>query len=104
MQERVRKPGDRLVRKQVLISPEQNASLKRLAASTRCSEGALVRAAVEEFLTLKAAETVDWKSAWMEIAGMWADYPEIEQIMTDARERRRQRRDRINRRMRGEEL
>ena len=94
--------SERLVRKQVLLTPYQNAGLKRLAAVSGRSEGDLVREAVETLVASGSILESDWKSAWREAAGMWKDYPELDQLMADRRKRRGLRRDAMNTRMRGE--
>jgi predicted DNA-binding protein len=82
----------RMVRKQLLITPEQNRRIKALAAASGRTEADLLREAIEAKLAL--SETQDWKAGWLAAAGMWADFPGIEDQIADARERRRRRRER----------
>lgn len=92
----------RLVRKQVLLTPDQNAGLKRLASISGRSEGDLVRGAVETMLETSEASAEDWKVGLRSIAGMWAGRDDLDQIYAERRKRRGQRRDQMNRWMRGE--
>jgi predicted transcriptional regulator len=101
MHEKVGKPRARLVRKQLMLTGEQNAHLKRIAAATSRSEGELVREAIDEWLSRQKAEEEDWKAAWRQAAGLWADREDIDEIMAERREARRLRRERMNARTRG---
>jgi predicted transcriptional regulator len=101
MQEKVGKRRARLVRKQLMLTGEQNAHLKRIAAATSRSEGELVREAVDDWLSRQKAEQEDWKAAWRQAAGLWADREDIDEIMAERREARRLRRERMNARTRG---
>ena len=92
-----------MVRKQLLLTREQNAKLKAAAAASGRSEGELVREAIDQWLVARRSEEDDWKKGLMSLAGMWADYPEIDQITAERRERLRLRRERMNRHMRGKE-
>lgn len=91
----------KLIRKQLLITEEQNERLRALAAAASRSEGDLVREAIEEWLARRPAE--DWKAGLMGIAGLWKDRDDIDQLYADRRERRRLRRQEMNRRMHGED-
>ncbi len=102
MQDRPTKKADRFVRKQLLLTKEQDRRLKALAADTSRSEAELVREALEEWLARQPADQEDWKKGLLRIAGMWADYPEVEEAIAGRRKQRRERRERLNRRMRGE--
>ncbi len=101
MQEKVGKPRARLVRKQLMLTGEQNTRLKRIAAATSRSEGELVREAIDEWLSRQEADEQDWKDAWRQAAGIWADRTDIDEIMAERRAARGRRRDRINKLMRG---
>jgi predicted transcriptional regulator len=90
-----------MIRKQFFIDEQQNKRLKRLALAIGKSEGELIREGVDHRLSRKDAEEADWKAGLRQARGMWADYPEIEQIMKERREARARRRDRMNRLMRG---
>ena len=98
-----------MVRKQVLITAEQNRRLKALAKASGKSERAVLREAIIEQLAKQAdfntnASQEGWKATLLLAAGIWKDYPEIDDIMQQGREGRRKRREKINRRMRGEEV
>ena len=71
MQEKVQKPRQRLVRKQILVTPEQNRRLRELAASSRKPEGALVREALDAWIAAQPATDHDWKKRLMQLAGAW---------------------------------
>ena len=78
MQDIVRRKRQRMVRKQVFITADQNRRLKASAALARRSEGEIVREAVEQWLGTQKADEEDWKAGLLSLAGMWVDYPEIE--------------------------
>ena len=101
MQEKVEKRARRMVRKQLLLTREQNAHLKRIAAATSRSEGELVREAVDDWLSRQQEETEDWRAHLLSLAGMWADRDDLDDFYAELREQRRQRRERMNRLMRG---
>ena len=109
MQDRADNPKPRMVRKQVLITAEQNRRLKALAKASGKSERAVLREAIIEQLAKQAdfntnASQEGWKATLLLATGIWKDYPEIDDIMQQGREGRRKRREKINRRMRGEEV
>ena len=91
-----------MVRKQLLISQEQERRLKALAAAKSRSEGDLVREAVDEWLVRQSAEEQDWKDAWRQAAGMWKDRSDLDAFYAERRERRRQRREHMNKLMAGD--
>jgi hypothetical protein len=101
MQEKVDKRARRMVRKQLMLTREQNAELKRIAAATSRSEGELVREAVDDWLPRQKAEQEDWKAALLGLAGLWADRDDLDDFYAELREGRRRRRERMNRLMRG---
>jgi exoribonuclease II len=83
----------RFVRKQVLITEDQNLRLKALAAATGRSEAELVREAVDA--KLEQAEPHDWRASWREAAGMWSDYDQLDERIKAARGSWRKRRERL---------
>ena len=88
-----------MVRKQMLLTPEQNRQLKSLAVASSRSEGALVREAVDLWLSRQQAEQADWKAHWRQAAGMWKDRSDLDQFYAEQRRRRRVRRERMNKLM-----
>ena len=40
-----------------------------------------------------------WKAGWLQVAGMWADYPELDDILAKRRAARKRRRERMMREM-----
>jgi hypothetical protein len=103
MQDRVDKKKPRMVRKQFFLTAEQNRRLKELAAVSGKSEAELVREVVDRRLDEGRSGADDWKAAWRQAAGMWADHPDIDRIMQERRAARLKRRIKINKQMRGEE-
>ena len=101
MQEKVGKSRARLVRKQLMLTSEQNARLKRVAAATSRSEGELVREAVDDWLSRQEADDQNWKDAWRQAAGIWADRDDLDEFYAERRAARGRRRDRMNKLMRG---
>ena len=103
MQERAPKSASRLVRKQVLITPEQSERLRTLRAATGRPETEMVREALDAWLAAQKAGEEDWKAAWQQACGMWKDRTDLDEFYAERRKRRAERRNRINRRMRGQE-
>jgi predicted transcriptional regulator len=106
MQERVKPKtiaSSRMVRKQLFMTADQNRRLKSLAVATGKSEGALIRDGIDALLAREQAVEQDWKAEILQAAGIWADHDQIDTIVRESRDRRRQRRDRIDRQMRGED-
>jgi predicted DNA-binding protein len=85
MQETRGKKTPRMVREQLMLTPEQNAHLKRIATATSKSEGELVREVIDHWLAKQAADVEDWKAAWRQAAGMWADRTDIDELMAERR-------------------
>ena len=78
----------RMVRKQLLITSEQKRRMKALATATGRTEAELFREAVDAKLEAAAAAGAgneDWKAALLAVAGIWADYPEVEDIIAENR-------------------
>jgi hypothetical protein len=93
---------NKMVRQQLFITAEQKRQLKTRASVTGMSEGEIIRRGIDRELALATStkEEGDWKEAWRQACGMWADYDEIEEVIAARRERNRQRMDRIRRQMR----
>ena len=75
-----------MIRKQFFIEEEQNARLKSAALATGKSEAELIREGIDQRL-VKAKDEIeltDWRAGWRKVAGMWADYPEIDEITESA--------------------
>lgn len=104
MQDKVANPKpQRMVRKQILITPEQSRRLKARAKSTGRSESDLIRDAIDGDLRRHESTEQDWRAGLRSVAGLWADYPEIENVMIERRAQRQARRDRIDKKMRGKD-
>jgi predicted phage-related endonuclease len=85
-----------MVRKQLLISVEQERQLKTLSAAKSRSEGDLVREAVDEWLVRQGDIEQSWKDAWRQAAGVWENREDLDDLYRERRERRKQRRDGLN--------
>ena len=86
-----------MIRKQFFIEEEQNARLKSAALATGKSEAELIREGIDQRL-VKAKDEIeltDWRAGWRKVAGMWADYPEIDEITAERRKARGRRRDQM---------
>jgi hypothetical protein len=81
----------KMVRKQILISAEQNRKLKERAAATGFSEGELVRAGID----LQLEQGLEQQRAWQEIvdetvaklSGAWAERENLDEEMREIRSR-----------------
>ena len=91
----------KMFRKQVYLAAEQGRRLKAHAAATGLSEAEIIRRAIgRELEQAPPAAEGDWKEAWRQACGMWADYDEIDEIIAARRARRRGRRRRMQELMR----
>lgn len=85
MAETGKKPP-RMVRKQILITPEQNRLLKQRAKLTRQPEAELIRAAIDRELGIEE-QGDDWKSRIMSSFGVLADEESLEDRIAATRRR-----------------
>lgn len=95
MQDRVNPKPPRMVRKQLLISPDQNRRIGAVASEQGRSESEVVRDAIEAWLAAAPTGAESWKSAWIGSAGIWRDRSDIDELMGKRRDRRRARRERL---------
>lgn len=90
------RPKRSMVRKQIFITAEQNARLKALAAASGKAEGQLMRDGLDKVLVEEEGDTEDWKAGLMKLKGMWKDRADLDELFTERRKKRRERRDRMN--------
>ena len=88
-----------MVRKQFFIDPEASRRLKRAAASKGVSEADLIRDGIDRVLKDAEAEGENWKKALKSLRGIWKDRTDLDEAFAERRQRRGQRRDRINKQM-----
>lgn len=88
-----------MVRKQVLLSSEQNGRLGAFATASSRSEGELVREALDDWFAKQKIEQDDWKVQLRQLRGMWKERTDLDQHFEERRERRRHRRERMMRAM-----
>jgi predicted transcriptional regulator len=75
-----------MLRTQVYLTERQGERLKALARAKRRSRSQLIRDAVDALLAAEKEEPRgDWREATRRVAGMWADYPEVEEIIAATR-------------------
>jgi len=82
---------NKMVRKQLFITSEQNRKLKERAAATGSSEGELMRAGID----LKLAQEPEEQRAWRDIvdetvaklSGAWAERENLDEKMREIRGR-----------------
>ena len=92
----------KMVRKQLFITAEQNKKIKARAALSGVSEGEVIRKGIERELADTTAEAErDWKDAWRQAAGMWADRDDLDEFYARRRRRDSQRMETIRKQMRG---
>ena len=84
-----------MVRKQFLLTPEQNARLRAEARASGVSEADIVREGIDLALARTHADTDAWKSAWSQAAGIWADRGDIDEFYEERRRARVSRRQRL---------
>jgi hypothetical protein len=94
-------PMNKMVRKQLFITAEQNRRIKSRAAITGLSEGEVIRRGINRELDDKSGTAEgNWKDAWRQAFGMWKDRDDIEEFYAERRKRDRQRMQRIRKQMR----
>ena len=108
MQETVNKSPKPMVRKQVLITADQNRRLKAHALAIGRPESDLIRAALDRELSQPQADQEhdngdDWRMRLAELAGSVPEAKHLEQTIKENRERWRRRNDATRRKMRGDE-
>ena len=92
---------NKMVRKQLFITAEQNRRIKSRAAVTGLSEGEVIRRGINRELDEKSGTAEgNWKVAWRQAFGMWKDRDDIEEFYAERRKRDRQRMERIRKQMR----
>jgi hypothetical protein len=77
---------NKMVRKQVFITTEQNRRLKAHAAATGVSEAELVRAGIDLRLE-RRPDRVDWRSLADRLSGAWAERENLQEEMREIRRR-----------------
>lgn len=77
--------AQRLVRKQLLITHEQDQRLKMLAVASARPAAELVREALDAWLATQKAGEDDWKAGLMSVAGMWKDRTDLDALMDRSR-------------------
>ncbi len=76
---------DSMIRTQVYLSKEQEQALKALALSSGSRQSELIREAIDLLLSDKNAIQSQWKSALLNVKGMWADHDTVESEMKTIR-------------------
>ena len=71
---------NKMVRKQVFITAEQNKRLKEQAAARGMSEAELVRAGIDLQLERKPEKT-DWRRLADSLSGSWAERDDLDEEM-----------------------
>lgn len=87
-----------MLRTQVYLTEAQDRALKRLARTTGRSQSQLIRDAVDQLIEARAARAGSWKEAFRRASGMWADRPELDELLGDLRREADERLDRSWRR------
>jgi hypothetical protein len=77
---------NKMVRKQIFITADQNRRLKARAAATGVSEAELVRAGIDLRLEQKE-EKPDWHRLAASFSGSWAEREDLEEEMREIRGR-----------------
>ena len=85
MQESFGKKHRRMVRKQILITPEQNRRLKARAAQTGAAESDIVRRGIELALAAEPASEDDWRRGLDRLSGAWAERHDMQGFVRDLR-------------------
>lgn len=73
-----------MLRTQVYLTDEQDRGLKRLARQRGRSQSELIREAVDRLLAAHPTGD-DWRAVLARTQGIWADRPEVEEEIAQAR-------------------
>jgi hypothetical protein len=94
---------NKMVRKQLFVTTEQNRRLKVRAAATGRSEGEVMRRGINRELDDETGDASgDWKDAWREAFGIWKDRDDIEELAARRRKATGKRMERTRKLLRGE--
>jgi len=85
---------NKMVRKQVFITAEQNKKLKARAAAIGVAEAELIRAGIDLRLDQKL-EKPDWRTALDKLSGAWAERDDLEELLAKHRQSWARRRKRL---------
>lgn len=104
MQEKIGKSRPRMVRKQILITPEQSRRLKARARSMGRPEAEVIRSAIDREVGLEPDDP-DWKRRLLSVAGSFSreEADALENLVRRNRTRLNSRVDVIRRKLGGEE-
>ncbi len=83
----------RMVRKQILLTPEQSRGIKALAVATGMTEAELVREAIDA--KLSSVPNQAWKAAILAVVAEWPADSKIEERIAEGRALRAKRRARL---------
>ena len=75
----------RMIRKQVLLRPEQARELREQARRMGVPEAQIIRKGLDN--VLQAQRDGDWKSAWRAATGVWRDHEAARDIIAENRKR-----------------
>ena len=80
---------NKMVRKQVFITAEQNKKLKARAAATGVAEAELIRAGIDLRLEQISQEQRDWQKVVKEtigkLSGAWAERDDLDELLRENR-------------------
>ncbi|HVY42046.1 MAG TPA: hypothetical protein VG966_03385 [Hyphomicrobiaceae bacterium] len=76
---------NKMIRKQLFITVEQNRRLKARAAATGVAEAELIRAGIDRELDREPGNA-DWRSVVDKLSGAWAERDDIEGIVKKNRQ------------------
>lgn len=85
MQERAPPKPQRMVRKQILITPDQNRRLKARAKAGGVTEAEIVRQGVELALAAGTAADEEWRAGLDRLAGAWIERGDMQTFVRDLR-------------------
>lgn len=75
----------RMLRKQIFVTSEQERRLKELSLALERPEGELIREALSAWMARTDSEEAEWKSGLLGLAGIWSDYPDIDEVIAAGR-------------------
>jgi hypothetical protein len=92
-----------MIRKQVFIREDQERRLKALANRAGIAEAEIIRDGIDRALAERETADDGWKQVILEVAGIWKDRDDIEDIVEEGRRLSQERSERLMHQWRGDD-
>ena len=92
-----------MIRKQVFIREDQERRLKALARRAGIPEAEIIRDGIDKALAEHEAADDGWKQVILDVAGIWKDRDDIDDVLAEGRQLARERSEHLMRHWHGED-